>query len=97
MGREARLVVAPTQNYAARLWAVLSVTPEPELLRDALGDVCSGSHEPRAAVAFIHLILSNQCQGPVNSLPDMGARIRDSEALVAGSSELSHSSTEEKK
>lgn len=32
MGREARLVVAPTQNYAARLWAVLSVTPEPELL-----------------------------------------------------------------
>lgn len=32
MGREERPVVAPTQNYVARLWAVLSVTPELELL-----------------------------------------------------------------
>lgn len=76
---------------------MLSVTPEPELLWAALGDVCSVSHEPRAAVAFKHLILTNQCQAPVNSLPVMGARIRDSEALAAGSSEPSYSSTEEKK
>lgn len=46
MGREARLVVAPTQNYMARLWAVLSVTPELELLWAALRDVCPVSHEP---------------------------------------------------